>query len=64
MIEDYETMKSLDYMYLLEKEKEIEEQYKLWIEQQEEEEERLPATIEINFIHKKVKRYDEVNRYI
>lgn len=45
MKEDYEWAKQLDKMYLVEYQQEIEEDYYLW----EEEQQKLPANIEIIF---------------
>lgn len=52
MKEDYERAKQLDEIYLAEYQKEIEEDYQLW----EEEQQKLPAHIEIVFT-KKSKHY-------
>lgn len=42
-IEDYERLPLLDKMYLQEREREVWEEYQKWIEEQE----RLPALIEV-----------------
>jgi len=52
--EDFERLNFLDQMYIIEKQREEEEEWRQWMEDQE----RKPATVEI--IHKTKKKYQPI----
>jgi hypothetical protein len=54
--EDWEMLPKIEQMYIIEKQREEEEQYQQWLEDQE----RKPATVEI--IYKNKKKHEKSGR--